>query len=100
MTDHYRIWGAGLVGAVVALPYQDGIRTKAGRIAFVLTGAVTADYVAPVVASHFGATASGVSLAGFACGMFAGTVIAKATDIIRSIRASDVLAVIAARFGR
>lgn len=100
MSDHYRLWGAGVAGAIIALPYQDGIRTKAGRVMFVVTGAVTADYVAPSVASHFGASASGVSLAGFACGMFAGSVIAKATDIIRHVQASDVISVITARMGR
>lgn len=80
------LWLAGILGAVIALPYHPAMKTH--RLTFLFTGVVTSYYLGPLVAAHF---AIAQPVAAFLCGMLAGSIIAKTLDLISSVRLGDVL---------
>ncbi|GAB6853025.1 hypothetical protein [Asaia astilbis] len=82
------LWLAGVLGAVVALPYHTEMKTKRQRFTFLFTGIATSYYLGPVVAAHF---AIAQPVAAFLCGLLAGSVIAKAVNLIASVRVGDFL---------
>lgn len=82
------LWLAGILGAVVALPYHPAMKTRTQRFTFLFTGIVTSYYLGPVVAAHFGMAQP---VAAFLCGLLAGSVIAKALDLIGSVRLADFM---------
>lgn len=78
---------SGLFGALVSIPSM-GSQTAGRSLFYVASGMVSAYYLAPVVTSYFNI---GISPAGFLCGTFAGSIIAKGVEIVRSVRLQDLL---------
>ena len=85
---------AGLVGAVVAIPFQEGLSTWKGRLFFVLTGIACSWFTAPL-ALHWYEIESGLADGvGFLLGAFGGAVISAA---LRAFKGFDLLEFIKGR---
>lgn len=78
---------AGLFGSASAIP---SMRFQAIEQAafYILTGVVSAIYLSPAITEHFGIN---ISASGFLCGSFAGSVIAKVIELVKSLRLQDIL---------
>ncbi|MDF7673529.1 hypothetical protein PT277_01605 [Acetobacteraceae bacterium ESL0709] len=84
---------AGLFGGLVAIP-SITIQAWEQRLFYVITGVISAIYLSPVMTEHFGI---GTSASGFLCGTFAGSVIAKSIELIKTIRLQDIILAILRR---
>lgn len=93
---HFELLIAGLVGAVIALPFQKDLTTKLSVAIFLLTGGACAYYLTGIVATHFGIPSASAGGVGFLLGAFGGSLISAVT---RSIQNADIWSLIKKRFG-
>lgn len=87
---------AGLIGAVIAIPFHEELRTWKGRLFFIGTGVACAYFTTPLAISLYSidpALAGGV---GFLLGAFGGSLLAAG---IRAIKSADIVALIKSKFG-
>lgn len=87
---------AGLIGAVIAIPFHEELRTWKGRLFFVGTGVACAYFTTPLAISLYGidpALAGGV---GFLLGAFGGSLVAA---VIKAVKSADLIALLKSRFG-
>lgn len=88
---------AGIIGAVVAVPFQEELNTWQGRLMFVFTGLACAYFATPLAISTYGidpALAGGV---GFLMGAFGGSLLSAG---FRTVRNLDLSAFVKAKLGK
>lgn len=86
----------GLIGAVIAIPFHEELKTWKGRLFFVCTGGACAYFTTPLAINVYNiepALAGGV---GFLLGAFGGSLLAAG---IRAVKAADLWALVKSRFG-
>lgn len=87
---------AGLIGAVIAIPFHEELKTWKGRLTFVGTGVACAYFTTPLAISVYKidpALAGGV---GFLLGAFGGSLLAAG---LRAIKSADLVALFKSKFG-
>lgn len=85
--NYFTLGCAGLFGGIAAIPSMK-IQAWETGLFYIVTGIISAIYLSPYMTEHFGINANA---SGFLCGSFAGSVIAKIIELIRSVRLQDVL---------
>lgn len=86
----------GLIGAVIAIPFHEELKTWKGRLFFVCTGVACAYFTTPLAISVYNiepALAGGV---GFLLGAFGGSLLAAG---VRAINSADLIALIKSKIG-
>lgn len=90
-------WGiAGIMGALVSLPFHDDIKSVKARIWFVCTGALCAYFLTDLVSLYFKIDRGLAGSVGFLMGAFGGSLLAA---VIRAIKAADIWQFLKNRFG-
>lgn len=90
-------WGiAGLIGAIISLPFQTDRKTKRGIAIFLFTGGVCGHFLTGMVGRYFNVDPGSAGGIGFLLGAFGGSLIAA---IIKAIEAADLWSLIKSRFG-
>lgn len=87
---------AGLIGAVIAIPFHEELKTWPGRLYFVFTGVVCAYFTTPLAINLYNidpALAGGV---GFLLGAFGGSLVAA---VIKAVKSADLWAFVKSKFG-
>lgn len=87
---------AGLIGAVIAIPFHEELKTWKGRLFFIGTGTSCAFFTTPLAINNWNidpALAGGV---GFLLGAFGGSLLAAG---IRAVKAADLWALLKSKFG-
>jgi paired small multidrug resistance pump len=87
---------AGLIGAVVAIPFQQDLKSRSSLIIFIVTGAACAHYLTGMVAYYFDIEPSSAGGVGFLLGAFGGSFIAA---IIKMMQSADIWSIIKSRLG-
>ena len=77
---------AGFIGALVAVRFQNDLKTKGSIVIFVLSGSAYAHYLTGLVDDYFSIAPSSAGGIGFLLGAFGGSLTAA---IIRAITSSD-----------
>ena len=87
---------AGLFGSIATIP---SVKLQAVEqfIFYLLTGCLCSVYLSPYITDHTGLNGSASA---FLCGSFGGSVISKIIELIRSVRAQDVIGAMIAVFSR
>jgi paired small multidrug resistance pump len=86
----------GLIGAVIAIPFHEELKTWKGRLFFVCTGVACAYFTPPLAINGYNiepALAGGV---GFLVGAVGGSLLAAG---IRAVKAADLWALLKSKFG-
>ncbi|MFJ5505776.1 MFS transporter [Pectobacterium carotovorum] len=87
---------AGLIGALISVPFQSDLRTARGIAIFVFTGSACAHYLTGIVGDYFNINPSSAGGIGFLLGAFGGSLIAA---VIKAIEAADLWGLVRSRFG-
>lgn len=87
---------AGLIGAVISVPFQRDVRSAKSIAIFIFTGSACAHFLTGMVGKYFNVDPSSAGGIGFLLGAFGGSMIAA---IIRAIEVADLWALIRQRFG-
>lgn len=87
---------AGFFGALVALPFQRDLKGARSVMAFVMSGLVTAQFLAKPVCVYLSIDPESSLGIAFLLGSFGGAIIAA---VLKAIEAADLWALIRARFG-
>lgn len=85
---------AGLIGALIALPFQPELKTKSSKFVFVVSGAGCAHYLTGLAVQFFNIQPGAAGSVGFLLGAFGGALIAA---IMRAINESDLLVLLRGR---
>lgn len=93
---HFELLLAGLLGAIVAIPFQKDLKTRSSIFVFIVTGAACAHYLTGLAAGFFDIEPSSAGGVGFLLGAFGGSLIAAT---IRMIQNADFWGVIKQRLG-
>lgn len=87
---------AGLIGAVIALPFQPELRTRGAKLVFIFSGAFCAHYLTALVAHYLHIDPGAAGSVGFLLGAFGGSLIAA---VMRALNQSDLWALVRGRLG-
>ena len=87
---------AGFFGSLVALPFQRDFKGARSVMAFVMSGVITAQFLAKPVCVYLSIDPESSGGIGFLLGAFGGAIIAA---VLKAIEAADLWALIRARFG-
>lgn len=87
---------AGLIGALVAVRFQNDLKTKGSIVIFVLSGSAYAHYLTGLVDDYFNIAPSSAGGIGFLLGAFGGSLTAA---IIRAISSSDLVELLRKKIG-
>lgn len=82
---------AGLVGAVIAVPFHEELKTWKGRFVFVGTGAACAYFTTPLAISLYSIDPSLAGGVGFLLGAFGGSLLAAGLRTIRGLDLVDIV---------
>lgn len=93
---HLELMFAGLVGAIIALPFQRDLKTRSSKVVFILSGAACAHYLTPLAVYQLEIDAASAGSVGFLLGAFGGSLIAA---VMRAINHSDLWSLVRGRFG-
>lgn len=94
ITKHGPAALAGMIGAIVAVPFHDELKTPTGRLFFIGTGVACAYFTTPLAISMYNIDPSLAGGVGFLLGAFGGSILAA---VLRAIRGLDVVEIIKAR---
>ena len=87
---------AGLIGAVIAIPFHEELKTWKGRLFFVGTGVACAYFTTPLAINKWSIDPSLAGGVGFLLGAFGGSLLAAG---IRAVKAADLWAFLKSKFG-
>ena len=87
---------AGLVGALIAIPFHEELRTWKGRLIFLGTGVSCAYFITPLAVSVYGIDPTLAGGVGFLLGAFGGSLVCA---VIRAIKTADLVALFKSKFG-
>ena len=87
---------AGFIGALVAVRFQNDLKTKGSIVIFVLSGSAYAHYLTGLVDDYFNIAPSSAGGIGFLLGAFGGSLTAA---IIRAITSSDWVELLRKKIG-
>lgn len=82
---------AGLVGAVIAVPFHEELKTWKGRILFVGTGVSCAYFTTPLAISLYSIDPGLAGGVGFLLGAFGGSLLAAGLRTLRGLDLVDIL---------
>lgn len=88
---------AGLVGAIVSIPFHDELSTLKGKLFFVFTGISCAYFLTPFALSHYSIDPALSGGVGFLLGAFGGSLLAA---VVRAIKSADLVAFVKAKLGK
>lgn len=94
--EQFELLLAGLIGAIVAFPFQKDLKSFSSLIIFFVTGAACAHYLTGLAAKFFEIEPSSAGGVGFLLGAFGGSLIAA---VVRMLQTADIWSVIKSRFG-
>lgn len=86
---------AGLIGAVIAIPFHEELKTWPGRLYFIFTGVACAYFTTPLAISLYNIDPALAGCVGFLLGAFGGSLVAA---IIRSIKSADIIGMIKSKW--
>lgn len=87
---------AGLIGALISVPFQRDTRSSRDIAIFVFTGSACAHFLTGLVGEYFKVGPSSAGGIGFLLGAFGGSLIAA---VLRAIEVADLWSIIRSRFG-
>lgn len=85
---------AGLIGAIVAVPFHEDLKTAKGRFMFIGTGVACAYFTTPLAISVYNIDPSLAGGVGFLLGAFGGSILAAT---LRALKGLDVVEIIKSR---
>lgn len=88
---------ASLVGAIVALRFQDELGTWRGRLYFIATGVACAVYGTPLAMTFYDIDQRMTAGVGFLLGAFGGSLLAAG---FRAIKSMDLISMVKGMFGK
>ncbi|WP_279475269.1 hypothetical protein [Aeromonas veronii] len=88
---------AGLIGALVAVPFQEELSTWRGRLVFIGSGATCAYFTTPLAISMYNIDPGLSGGVGFLLGAFGGSLLSAG---LRTIRGLDLIELVKERFSR
>lgn len=88
---------AGLIGALVAVPFHEELRTWKGRIVFIGTGVACAYFTTPLAINLYNIDSGLAGGVGFLLGAFGGSILAAG---LRTIKGLDLIELVKERFSR
>ena len=94
--EYFKWAFAGFIGALVAVRFQNDLKTKGSIVIFVLSGSAYAHYLTGLVGDYFNIAPSSVGGIGFLLGAFGGSLTAA---IIRAISSSDLVELLRKKIG-
>lgn len=93
---HFELLIAGVVGAIIALPFQRDLKTNSSKLVFIFSGAACAHYLTGLATHFLEIDPSSAGSIGFLLGAFGGSMIAA---VMRGITNADLWALVRGRFG-
>lgn len=87
---------AGMIGALVAVPFHEDVKSIKARIWFVCSGAACAYFTTGLVSRYYDIEPALSGSVGFLIGAFGGSLVAAG---IRALRAADIWSIVKSRFG-
>lgn len=87
---------AGLVGAVIAIPFHEELKTWKGRLFFIGTGVACAYFTTPLAISVYSIDPTLAGGVGFLLGAFGGSLVSA---VIKAIKTADLVALFKSKFG-
>lgn len=94
--NHFSLVIAGFLGAAVAARVQPTFATRTQLITFLISGAVSAQYLTSLATVHFGVSATHANGIAFLIGAFSGSLIAR---ILIAIQKADLIEIVKSWFG-
>lgn len=82
---------AGLMGALVAVPFHEDLKTAKGRFVFVGTGVTCAYFTTPLAISVYSIDPSLAGGVGFLLGAFGGSILAATLRALRGLDLVDII---------